>query len=176
MVVVAGCGDQGTASVAASSGSTTTEAIRAPNVTTNGPAEVSVPPIATTPPPAPASSIETTPTTLDAGPPADGSGVHGAVLFGPVCPVERIPPDPACAPRPGPARIRLLRADGALVAEGMAGDHGNFSIPVGPGAYAVQAEAATAGPGGGCQAEPAQILVPPGSFVSVSVTCDTGIR
>jgi hypothetical protein len=42
----------------------------------------------------------------------------------------------------------------------------------------MQAEAVTAnaGPGRGCQAEPAQILVPPGSFVSASVTCDTGIR
>ncbi|MEA2826600.1 MAG: hypothetical protein QOG43_1039 [Actinomycetota bacterium] len=169
MVVLVGCGDEGRASLAASSASTTTGAIRVPDVTTTVPAEVSLPPATTTPPPAPL-------TTLDAGPPADGSGVHGTVLFGPVCPVERIPPDPACAPRPGPARIRLFRADGALAAEGTAGDDGNFMIPVGPGTYEVQTEAATAGPGRGCQAEPAQILVPSGSFVSVSVTCDTGIR
>lgn len=28
------------------------------------------------------------------------SGVRGAVVLGPTCPAERIPPDPTCAPKP----------------------------------------------------------------------------
>jgi len=36
----------------------------------------------------------------------------------PVCPVESNPPEPQCAPRPGVARIRVLRADGNAAAAG----------------------------------------------------------
>jgi len=67
---------------------------------------------ATTPPPVRATTTTTivapstvpTPTTAAATLPASG-GVSGTVLFSPVCPVERVPPDPACAPRPGAGEI-----------------------------------------------------------------------
>jgi hypothetical protein len=102
--------------------------------------------------------------------------VKGTVVFGPVCPVERIPPDPQCAPRPGAADIQLVDPQGSVIVEGRAGTDGIFTVAVGPGRYTVKASAPAPGPGRGCQAEPAQVTVAAGSFASVAVTCDTGIR
>jgi hypothetical protein len=128
----------------------------------------------------PATSSTTAPTTAvttsTTTPAGAGSGVTGIVLFSPVCPVERIPPDPQCAPRPGPADIQLVRPNGTVAARGRAGPGGQFSLTVGPGSYTVRATAPTPGPGRGCQAEPAQVTVVARSVVSVAVTCDTGIR
>lgn len=128
----------------------------------------------------PATSSTTTPTmaatTSTSIPAGAGSGVSGIVLFSPVCPVERIPPDPQCAPRPGPADIQLVRPNGSVVAQGRAGSDGRFSLPAVPGSYTVRATAPTPGPGRGCQTEPAQVTVVARSVVSVTVSCDTGIR
>jgi len=115
-------------------------------------------------------------TTSTTGALAGATGVQGSVLFGPVCPVERIPPDPQCAPRPGAARIRILWSDGVVAAQGTAGVDGRFSIPVAPGSYLVTAAVSTPGPGRGCQVDPSQAAVVTGSLTSVKVTCDTGIR
>lgn len=119
-----------------------------------------------------ATTAVTTSTSTSAG---AGTGVNGIVLFSPVCPVERIPPDPQCAPRPGAADIQLVRPNGSVVAEGRAGSDGRFSVPAAPGSYTVRATA-NPGPGRGCQAEPAQVTVVARSVVSVAVSCDTGIR
>jgi len=44
----------------------------------------------------PADTIGPSPIVSPAGPPS----VSGVVTAGPVCPVERVPPGPSCAPRP----------------------------------------------------------------------------
>lgn len=115
-----------------------------------------------------------TPTTAAAVGPS--SGVEGTVLFGPVCPVERVPPDPQCAPRPGPADLHLMRTDNGASTSGQAGTDGRFSIAVAPGTYLVTAVATRPSPGRGCQAVPAQVTVSAGSFAPLAVSCDTGIR
>ena len=102
--------------------------------------------------------------------------VRGTVLFSPVCPVETDPPDPACAPRPGPATVELARADGIVVAQDRAGDDGQFSMTVPPGDYAVHAFGPDAAVGGGCQPDPPEITVTPETSTTVTVSCDTGIR
>jgi hypothetical protein len=123
----------------------------------------SVKPVVTTTPPI---TVTTT----------SGSGVKGTVVFGPVCPVERIPPEPQCAPRPGPADIQLVRSDVGVVAQGRAGSDGQFVVAAAPGRYTVKASATSPSPGRGCQAEPEQVTVIRGSMTQVAVTCDTGIR
>jgi len=117
--------------------------------------------------------VTTTTATVASG---SGTGVAGRALFGPVCPVEHIPPDPQCAPRPGPVDVRLLRPDGTVSAQVRAGADGLFTIDVAPGRYAVDAAAASPSPGRGCQATPAQVTVAAGHLTSVAVACDTGIR
>jgi hypothetical protein len=106
------------------------------------------------------------------------SQVRGTVLFSPTCPVEQNPPSPSCAPRPGPAHIQLLRADGSVAAEGTAASDGTFAIAVGPGNYTVVAQtvAASSAIGRGCTANPGSVTVTPGSAQTVAVSCDTGIR
>ena len=118
-------------------------------------------------------AFSTTATTTPAG---AGSGVKGTVLFSPVCPVERIPPDPQCAPRPGVADIQLVPPNGIVAAQVRAGTDGQFSVLVAPGSYAVSATAPAPGPGRGCQVEPAQVTVVAGAHATVVVRCDTGIR
>lgn len=131
---------------------------------TTAPPTVTTLPRATTPP--------TTPVTTA---PAATSGVTGTVLFSPVCPVERIPPDPQCAPRPGPASVLLQPTGSGAARSGQAGADGRFSIAAPPGTYVVEATTPS-GPGRGCQSTPAQVTVTAGSFASVMVACDTGIR
>jgi hypothetical protein len=114
-----------------------------------------------------------TPTTAKA---SSAAGVEGTVRFSPVCPVERVPPDPQCSPRPGTALIRLVPVANGVPVSGQAGADGRFSIPAVPGTYSVEAVATSAGPGRGCQVSPAQVAVVAGSFSPVTVTCDTGIR
>ncbi len=118
---------------------------------------------------------ESTSSTL-ADPPVSDAEVRGTVLFSPVCPVEQIPPDPACAPRPGPAHIELLHPDGTVAATTTAGDDGTFTTVVRSGAYAVRAAAPGLTIGGACQVDPAEIVMAPGSSLTIAVSCDTGIR
>jgi len=106
--------------------------------------------------------------------PKPPSGVKGTVLFSPVCPVEQVPPDPACAPRPGAAEIRLVRRNGPVAAGSQAGPDGRFVVRVRPGHYAVEATASS--PGKGCQATPSEVTVTARSYVTIDVGCDTGIR
>ncbi|MDQ1376419.1 MAG: hypothetical protein QOE15_592 [Acidimicrobiaceae bacterium] len=120
----------------------------------------------------PTTTSSTTPT------PATSSQVRGTVLFSPTCPVEQNPPLPACAPRPGPAHVQLVRTNGTVAAQGNAGADGTFAIPVAPGSYnvVVQTVSPSTAPGRGCSANPANVTVTPGSATTVAVSCDTGIR
>src|SRR5271169_551088 len=55
--------------------------------------------------------------------------VEGSVMLGPTCPVERIPPDPACAPRPYQTRITVYQKNGTTVAAmGAPGENGFYKI------------------------------------------------
>jgi hypothetical protein len=96
-------------------------------------------------------------------------------MFGPVCPVERIPPDPMCAPRPGASSVEADRADGTVAAQTQAGSDGQFALAVAQGQYTLRAHAETgASIGRGC--EPIEVTVEAGAKTRVTVSCDTGIR
>ena len=105
-----------------------------------------------------------------------GSEVRGTVLFSPVCPVETDPPDPACAPQPGPATVELARPDGIVVAQDRAGDDGEFSLSAPPGVYTVLTFGPDSAVGGGCVPDPPEVTVEPDTSTTITVTCDTGIR
>ncbi len=62
--------------------------------------------------------------------------VTGYAHAGPMCPVESLPPDPACADRAvAGAVILVVNSVGVTVAEPVTGDDGRFSVELDPGEY-----------------------------------------
>ena len=113
------------------------------------------------------------------GPTASSAGVlvrvSGHVLSGPTCPVERNPPDPACAPRPvADATVRIIdTTTGATVAEAATDADGAYVVDVPPGSYRL--EGTSGMPGIGPPA-PVPFVAAEGVPVTVDLPVDTGIR
>ena len=102
------------------------------------------------------------------------SGVRGDVKAGPVCPVERVPPDPQCAPRGVKTTIRVRSASShKLVKKVHSGGDGRFKARLRPGSYVLEAQS---GAGGWPRCQPQQVAVKAHHFARVHVSCDTGIR
>ena len=109
-------------------------------------------------------------------PSSGGPWLVGVATEGPVCPVERIPPDPACAPRPVVgATIVVLDRGGREVARATTGADGTYHVAVPAGSVRVEAA-----PVAGLMGTPAPIdaVVPvgPGAWLRVDLAYDTGIR
>jgi len=108
-------------------------------------------------------------------PPAADQIITGIVTAGPVCPVVRDPPDPACDDRPvAGAEIVVRDASGNEVARVRSGEDGTFSVAVAAGRYELVPQ-----PVEGLMGTAAPVVVdvktgPPGAPISVSY--DTGIR
>lgn len=105
-----------------------------------------------------------------------GPWLVGVALAGPVCPVERIPPDPACAPRPvAGATIAVLDSSGRTVATMVTAADGTYLVAVPAGSVRI-APAQVAG----MMRPPAPVdaVVPagPGAWLQVDLDYDTGIR
>ena len=89
--------------------------------------------------------------------PAEGGPwIAGRAVAGPVCPVERIPPDPACADRPVAGAVIVVRdAAGAEVARATTAADGTFLVGVSRrGSWTVEPQ-----PVEGLMGTPAAILV-----------------
>ena len=102
------------------------------------------------------------------------TGVAGAVTAGPVCPVEKVPPDPACNPRPVAGAVLVIRgAGGAEVARFTTDATGLFRIGLHPGDYMLEAQ-----PVEGLMGAPAAMpfTVTDGAETLLDVSYDTGIR
>lgn len=103
------------------------------------------------------------------------SGVSGNVLLGPQCPVETV--DDPCDDKPAanvPVTVSQQQPGGSYtaareVARGTTDGDGAFRIDVAPGTYIVTAEA-------GMSCELMDTKVTEGSYATVDVPCDTGIR
>jgi len=107
--------------------------------------------------------------------PQQTSGIKGQVLLGPTCPVERDPPDPACADKPYKTTLVIMTPDRSkTVARFNSDTNGQFSVDVPPGSYIISQAAGgamlprcgTSGP----------ITVPSGGYATTTISCDTGIR
>lgn len=121
----------------------------------------------------PPTTSSTTPPTPTPTPVAKGI-VTGKVLLGPTCPVERIPPDPNCAPRPYQTTIRIQPINPSAPYMNISTDaSGVFSISLDPGTYMFK-------PQGGASMPPTcretQVVVSGGHAQTVNLDCDTGIR
>ncbi|MEO6578294.1 MAG: carboxypeptidase-like regulatory domain-containing protein [Candidatus Limnocylindria bacterium] len=112
-------------------------------------------------------------TTPSASAPAEVS-VRGSAVAGPVCPVERQPPDPACAPHPVEgARIAVIDAQGEQVALATTDASGGFSVDIVPGTYRLVAM-----PVAGLMGTPAplELDIGPAGATDIVFEFDTGIR
>ena len=104
--------------------------------------------------------------------PAKIGGINGYVHTGPTCPVQKIPPNPACADRPYIyMEVSVTGQDGKQL-QVQTDSHGKFSLPVSAGTYTVKVIPVNILP----RCEEKTVAVPANQFVSVDIFCDTGIR
>jgi hypothetical protein len=103
-----------------------------------------------------------------------GTGIAITASAGPTCPVERVPPDPACAPRPV-ADVTILVVDdqGKTVATVATGADGTVLVAVPAGDYVLQPQPVDGMMGG---AQPVNVTVVDGAATPAAVLYDTGIR
>ena len=100
--------------------------------------------------------------------------VSGVAQAGPVCPVERQPPDPACADRPVAGAILVVTKDGDEVTRTTSAPDGTFHLRLAPGEYQLVPQPAQGLMG---TAQPIALTVRSGEPVApLVVAYDTGIR
>lgn len=115
-------------------------------------------------------------TPVPSTPPGATGELEVTVVAGPVCPVETVPPDPACAPRPVPgAPVLVSPADGRdiLVAEGTTDEDGFVRLDLAAGDYIVSGGEVDGFFG---RPEPVTVTIAGGETTSVMLAYDTGIR
>ena len=102
------------------------------------------------------------------------TGIRGVALAGPVCPVERVPPDPDCAARPVPGAVIVVRdGSGSEVARVTTGMDGGFLAPLPAGPYVLEPQPVEGFMG---TAAPLDVSVQEGIASEVLLDYDTGIR
>ena len=106
-----------------------------------------------------------------------GPWIAGRAVAGPVCPVERIPADPACADRPVAGAVIVIRdAGGAEVARATTAEDGTFLVGVpGGGSWTVEPQPAE-GLLGTAPAILVEVADAPSAWAGADVAYDTGIR
>ena len=108
-------------------------------------------------------------------PPSAKGIVHGQVLLGPTCPVERNPPDPNCAPRPYQTSIRVQPVSPSSPYMTITTDaSGTFTVSIDPGTYTLQPQSQNNSVYPRCTAT--EVTVVAGQTQNVNLDCDTGIR
>jgi len=104
---------------------------------------------------------------------SNSSGVRGTVSLGPTCPVERIPPDPACADKPYTAAIMVYRiGSNTPFMVGNSDTSGAFEFSLQPGSYTLKATGGVAFP----RCNPTDVTIVKNSYATTTIFCDTGIR
>lgn len=96
--------------------------------------------------------------------------IQGVVTTSPTCPVEKTPPDPACAPQ-GYRTIVSVTGGGQL--HSIPTDkNGFYSISVTPDTYTVTASGGDPLP----SCKPEDVTAVADKIVTLNLSCDTGIR
>lgn len=118
----------------------------------------------------PAVPVDAWPSPIGAG----RTGIAGVALAGPTCPVETVPPDPACAARPVPGTVIVIRdGSGGEVARVETAADGTFFVELRAGAYMVEPQPAEGLMG---TAAAVGVTVVDGAAATVQLDYDTGIR
>lgn len=114
---------------------------------------------------------------IDLGPVHGGDApavVTLALLAGPTCPVETVPPDPNCAPRPVTnAEVVLRDPTGAEIERATSNGEGVITFEIAPGAYYVEPQPVDGLMG---VAEAVAFAVAGSDVTGLTLGYDTGIR
>ena len=99
--------------------------------------------------------------------------VNLTLTAGPVCPVEQVPPDPNCAPKPvADAEVVVLTQDGREVARPKSDAAGKIRLVLPHGRYILRPVQTNTFP-----TAPAEVIVDVGTTaVDIDLSYDTGIR
>ena len=110
-----------------------------------GAASTGVGPVPSTSSAVPVQSLATPmPTSIASRPAGDHPTITGILLAGPSCPVETVPPDPACAPRPVvDAVVIATDQQGHEVGRALSDNAGHFEFVLAPGTYTLAPQATT---------------------------------
>jgi len=95
----------------------------------------------------------------------------GRVTLSPICPVERNPPDPNCAPKGYQTNI-TVRKNGQVVTSATSDANGQYRLTLAPGEYQIEPKGGQVMPR--CSAETA--VVKANVATTLDLSCDTGIR
>ena len=101
-----------------------------------------------------------------------GTGIQGIVQVGPTCPVERL--NSPCPPHPLAATIVVRNRNGAEVTRFHSGADGRFKVDLAPGTYTLLG--LTVGSSFLPRPIPTSVTVTRGTYTSVNVEYDSGIR
>lgn len=106
-------------------------------------------------------------------PPKKFAIVNGKVTLSPVCPVERMPPDPQCAPKPYAINVQAFSAVGNKLIKTVQSDaNGDFTVVLPFGDYKIQAVGLNPYP----RCSEVAVSIKTGTTISANISCDTGIR
>ncbi len=102
--------------------------------------------------------------------------VIGQIFLGPTCPVMRIPPDPACAPKPYRSHISItIAGTGRLYKTIPTTNAGIFKLSMVPGTYLLEVNKVASGsPYPRCTK--VKFVIASKKTIKLIVNCDTGIR
>lgn len=106
---------------------------------------------------------------------ADGlSGIEGTAMIGPTCAgPERDPPEPGCEDRPYEGELEVRRMPGGVPVHTFRPDaDGMFRFAMDPGRYDIHSMSGTSLPA--CASPPFEVTS--GTYTTIDVACDSGIR
>src|SRR5438270_13354325 len=101
-----------------------------------------------------------------------GTGIQGMVQVGPSCPVERI--NSPCPPHPLAATVVVRDGAGAEVTRFNSGADGRFKVDLAPGSYTIVG--LNFGTSLLPRPIPKSVTVTQGTYTSINVEYDSGIR
>ena len=104
--------------------------------------------------------------------------LKGTISIGPICPVETIPPSPACQPTAETYKaypVGVYTPDGSRkIAQLYPSIDGSYIVELQPGNWLVVLEKAKYGPGGSNL--PAEVAITAEDDTTLNIDIDTGIR
>ncbi len=95
----------------------------------------------------------------------------GHFTVSPTCPVEKTPPDPACAPKPYAALINIVSSSGEIT-QVHADMTGKFYVPLPVGTYTIMDASSVIYP----RCDSKKATVTENKVTIADVSCDSGIR